>query len=135
LGTNLAIASGHELQQAVTALSDSSSSAERQSMLVVRPREDRDLLKLICIISAGHNGSVRKMQNESENVELTQAEDDVRQLAQHIADQQIRIKVLQAAGHVDDEMKAREGLFLLSDALEIARRRLEVERHVRGKLL
>jgi hypothetical protein len=122
LGTNLAIASGHELQQAVTALSDSSSSAERQSMLVVRPREDRDLLKLICIISAGHNGSVRKMQNESENVELTQAEDDVRQLAQHIADQQIRIKVLQAAGHVDDEMKAREGLFLLSDALEIARR-------------
>ena len=75
------------------------------------------------------------MQNESENVELTEAEDDVRQLEQHIADQQIRIKVLQAAGHIDDEMKAREGLFLLSDALEIARRRLQVEPHVRGKLL
>jgi hypothetical protein len=27
-------------------------------------------------------------------------------------------------------MKAREGLFLLSDALEIARRRLQVERQV-----
>ena len=104
-------------------------------MLVVRPREDRDLLKLICIISAGHNGSVRKMQNESKNLDLTETEDDVRQLEQHIADQQIRIKVLQAAGHIDDEMKAREGLFLLSDALEIARRRLQVERQVRGKLI
>jgi len=28
-------------------------------------------------------------------------------------------------------MKAREGLFLLSDALEIARRRLEAEREAR----
>ena len=72
------------------------------------------------------------MQNESENVELTEAEDDVRQLEQHIADQQIRIQGLQAAGHIDDEMKAREGLFLLSDALEIARRRLQAEREICG---
>jgi hypothetical protein len=49
------------------------------------------------------------MQNESENLDLTETEDDVRQLEQHIADQQIRIKVLQAAGHIDDEMKRAKG--------------------------
>jgi hypothetical protein len=36
------------------------------------------------------------------------------------------------AGRNDEEMKAREGLFLLTDALEIARRRLHAERPARG---
>ena len=72
------------------------------------------------------------MQNGSENLELVEAEEDVRELEQHVAVQQIRIKDLQASGRNDDEMKAREGLFLLSDALEIARRRLASERLARG---
>jgi len=75
---------------------------------------------------------VGAMQNGSENLELVEAEEDVRELEQHVADQQIRIKDLQAAGRNDDEMKAREGLFLLSDALEIARRRLQAERQAHG---
>jgi 5S rRNA maturation endonuclease (ribonuclease M5) len=72
------------------------------------------------------------MQNGSEDLELVEAEEDVRELEQHVANQQIRIKGFQAAGDNDDEMKAREGLFLLTDALEIARRRLEAERAARG---
>jgi len=71
------------------------------------------------------------MQN-SEDLELVEAEEDVRQLEQHVADQRIRIKDLLAAGREDDEMKAREGLFLLSDALEIARQRLQGKRKTRG---
>ena len=72
------------------------------------------------------------MQNGSEDLELVEAEEDVRELEQHVANQQIRIKGFQAAGDNDDEMKAREGLFLLTDALEIARRRLHAERAARG---
>jgi hypothetical protein len=72
------------------------------------------------------------MQHGSEDLELVEAEEDVRELERHVADQQIRIKQLQAAGRNDDEMKAHEGLFLLSDALDIAKRRLQVERGVRG---
>jgi hypothetical protein len=72
------------------------------------------------------------MQHGSEDLELVEAEEDVRELERHVADQQIRIKQLQAAGRNDDEMKAREGLFLLSDALDIAKRRLQVEREARG---
>jgi 5S rRNA maturation endonuclease (ribonuclease M5) len=72
------------------------------------------------------------MQNGSEDLELVEAEEDVRELEQHVANQQIRIKGFQAAGDNEDEMKAREGLFLLTDALEIARRRLEAERAARG---
>jgi hypothetical protein len=72
------------------------------------------------------------MQNGSENLELVEAEEDVRELEQHVAVQQIRVKDLQASARNDDEMKAREGLFLLSDALEIARRRLASERQARG---
>jgi hypothetical protein len=72
------------------------------------------------------------MQHGSEDLELVEAEEDVRELERHVADQQIRIKQLQAAGRNDDEMKAREGLFLLSDALDIAKRRLQVERETRG---
>jgi hypothetical protein len=72
------------------------------------------------------------MQNVSEDLELIEAEEDVRELEQHVADQQIRIKDLQAVGRNDDEIKAREGLFLLSDALEIARGRLQAEREARG---
>ena len=75
------------------------------------------------------------MQNSSENLELVEAEEDVRELEQHVVTQQIRIKDLQAAGRNDDEMKAREGLFLLTDALEIARRRLHAERAARGRLV
>ena len=72
------------------------------------------------------------MQNGSEDLELVEAEEDVRELEQHVLAQQIRIKDLQAAGLNDEEMKAREGLFLLTDALEIARRRLHAERPARG---
>ena len=72
------------------------------------------------------------MQNGSEDLELVEAEEDVRELEQHVANQQIRIKGFQAAGQNDDEMKAREGLFLLTDALEIARNRLLAERAARG---
>jgi 5S rRNA maturation endonuclease (ribonuclease M5) len=72
------------------------------------------------------------MQNGSEDLELVEAEEDVRELEQHVANQQIRIKGFQAAGQNDDEMKAREGLFLLTDALEIARNRLQAERAARG---
>ena len=72
------------------------------------------------------------MQNGSEDLKLVEAEEDVRELEQHVANQQIRIKGFQAAGQNDDEMKAREGLFLLTDALEIARRRLHAERAARG---
>jgi hypothetical protein len=72
------------------------------------------------------------MQNGSEDFELVEAEEDVRELEQHVANQQIRIKDLQVAGRNDEEMKAREGLFLLMDALEIARRRLRAERAARG---
>ena len=42
---------------------------------------------------------------------------DVRELEQYLADQHIRVNDLCAAGHEDDELKAREGLFLLADAL------------------
>ena len=72
------------------------------------------------------------MQKGSEDLELVEAEEDVRELEQHVANQQIRIKGFQAAGQNDDEMKAREGLFLLTDALEIARNRLQAERAARG---
>ena len=58
------------------------------------------------------------MQHGSEDLELVEAEQDVRELERHVADQQICIKQLQAARRNDDEMKAREGLFLLSDALD-----------------
>jgi len=67
----------------------------------------------------------------SEDLVLTEAERDVRELEQHVADQHIRVRDLVAAGRNDDEMKAREGLFLLSDALEIARRWLQAERKTR----
>ena len=66
------------------------------------------------------------MQDSGELV-LTEAERDVRELEKHVADQHIRVKDLQAAGREDDEMKAHEGLFLLTDALELARRRLQAE--------
>ena len=72
------------------------------------------------------------MQNGSEDLKLVEAEEDVRELEQHVTTQQIRIKDLQVAGRNDEEMKARGGLFLLTDALEIARRRLHAERPARG---
>jgi hypothetical protein len=72
------------------------------------------------------------MQRGSEDLELVEAEEDVLELERHVADQQIRIKQLQAAGRNDDEMKAREGLFLLSDALDNAKGRIQVEREARG---
>lgn len=55
---------------------------------------------------------------------LAEAERDVRELEQYVADQCDRIAALQGAGMGDEESKAEEGLSLLSDALEIARRRL-----------
>jgi hypothetical protein len=53
-------------------------------------------------------------------------------LEQHVADQRSRVDELHLAGRGEQESKAREGLFLLSDALELARRRLQAERKARG---
>lgn len=69
---------------------------------------------------------------DDEDRVLAEAERDVRDLEQHVDDQQARIDELHAAGRDDDESKAYEGLFLLADALEIARRRLRAERDARG---
>jgi len=63
-----------------------------------------------------------------EDLVLAEAERDVRELEQYLADQYNRVFDLHAAGRDDDEMKAREGLLLLADALVIARRRLRAER-------
>jgi hypothetical protein len=63
---------------------------------------------------------------------LAEAERDVRELEQHVADQHTRASDLRTAGSDDEERKAREGLLLLADALEIARRRLRAERKTRG---
>jgi hypothetical protein len=68
----------------------------------------------------------------SDDVVLVEAEQDIRELERHIADQHILIKNIDASGSDDDQAKAREGLFLLEDALEIARRRLRTERKARG---
>ena len=62
-----------------------------------------------------------------EDLVLAEAERDVRELEQYLADQYNRVFDLHAAGRDDDEMKAREGLLLLADALVIARRRLRAE--------
>jgi hypothetical protein len=62
---------------------------------------------------------------------LAEAERDVRELEQHVAAQHTRVNEFRAAGRDDDELKAREGLFLLTDALEIAQRRLRAERKAR----
>lgn len=67
-----------------------------------------------------------------EDVALAEAEQDVRELEEHVANQHIRVNELHAAGRADDELKAREGLFLLTDALDIAKRRLRSEREARG---
>jgi 16S rRNA U516 pseudouridylate synthase RsuA-like enzyme len=67
-----------------------------------------------------------------EDVVLAEAEQDVRELEEYVANQHIRVSDLCAAGRTDDESKAREGLFLLTDALDIARRRLQSERKTRG---
>jgi|GEM_PF-6502628 len=67
-----------------------------------------------------------------EDVALTEAEQDVRELEQYVANQHIRVSELCAAGRTYDESKAREGLFLLTDALDIARRRLQSQRKTRG---
>ena len=69
---------------------------------------------------------------DDEDRVLAEAEREVRDLEQHVADQQSRIDELHAAGRDDDESKAYEELFLLADALEIARRRLRAERDTRG---
>lgn len=67
-----------------------------------------------------------------EDVALAEAEQDVRELEEHVANQHIRVNELHAAGRADDELKAREGLFLLTDALDIAKRRLRSEHEARG---
>ena len=129
LATNLALASEHEVQQVVTALSDSASFQRSVSRYSLCGREGFVISSNISVVSTGHGGAVSK---GSEALELIEAEEDVRELEQHVADQQIRIKHLQVAGRNDDEMKAREGLFLLADALEIARSRLQAEWEARG---
>ena len=68
----------------------------------------------------------------SEDLILAEAEREVQELEQHIADQCARIDDLRLAGGGEEEDKAREGLFLLSDALQLARRRLHAERRARG---
>lgn len=72
------------------------------------------------------------MMPSREDVALAEAEQDVRELEEHVANQHIRVNELHAAGRADDELKAREGLFLLTDALDIAKRRLRSERQARG---
>ena len=67
-----------------------------------------------------------------EDVVLAEAERDVQELEHYVATQHFRVNELHAAGHADDELKAREGLFLLTDALDIAKRRLRSEREARG---
>ena len=129
LATNLALASEHEVQQVVTALSDSASFQRSVSRCSLCGREGFVSSSNISVVSTGHGGAVS---NGSEALDLIEAEEDVRELEQHVADQQIRIKHLQVAGRNDDEMKAREGLFLLADALEIARSRLQAEWEARG---
>lgn len=129
LATNLAVASEHEVQQAVTALSDSASFQRSVRRCSLCGRERIVISSNISGVSTGCGGAVS---NGAEALDLLEAEEDVRELEQHVADQQIRIKHLQVAGRNDDEMKAREGLFLLGDALEIARRRLQAEREARG---
>src|ERR1700730_4778493 len=52
-----------------------------------------------------------------EDLVLAEAERDVRELEQYLADQRIRVFDFHAEGRDDDEMKAREGLLLLADAL------------------
>jgi len=129
LATNLAVASEHEVQQVITALSDSASFQRSVSRCSLCGRGGFVISSNISVVSTGHGGAVS---NGSEALELIEAEADVRELEQHVADQQIRIKHLQVAGRNDDEMKAREGLFLLADALEIARSRLQAEWEARG---
>jgi hypothetical protein len=68
----------------------------------------------------------------AQELALAEAERDVRELEQHVADQRSRVDELHLAGRGEQESKAREGLFLLSDALELARRRLQAERKARG---
>ena len=63
---------------------------------------------------------------------LAEAERDVRELEQHVAVQLTRANDLRTAGRDDEARKAREGLLLLADALEIAQRRLRAEREARG---
>lgn len=59
---------------------------------------------------------------------IAEAERDVQELEQHVAIQQVRVSELHSVGSDDEQAKAREGLFLLSDALEIARQRLQIVR-------
>jgi len=68
----------------------------------------------------------------TEDLFLAEAERDVQELEQHIADQRIRINDLHRAGRGEEESKAREGLFLLSNALELAQHRLRAERRAPG---
>jgi hypothetical protein len=63
---------------------------------------------------------------------LAEAERDVHELEQHVAVQLTRANDLRTAGRDDEARKAREGLLLLADALEIAQRRLRAEREARG---
>lgn len=100
-------------------------------MLDMRPRAHRDRFEPARVLRGDCKGIVDHMQI-SEDLALAEAERDVRELEQHVADQQIRIRELHTAGRDDDELKAREGLFLLSDALELARRRLQAECSARG---
>jgi hypothetical protein len=64
---------------------------------------------------------------------LAEAERDVHELEQYVAVQHTRANDLRTAGRDDEERKAREGLLLLADALEIAQRRLRAEREARGR--
>ena len=55
---------------------------------------------------------------------LSEVERDVRDLEEHVATQRRRVALLHTVGSEDAQANAREGLLLLVDALEIARRRL-----------
>jgi len=95
LATNLAVDSEHEVQQVVTALSDSASFQRRVRRCSLCGREGFVISSNISVVSTGCGGAISK---GSKALELIEAEEDVRELEQHVADQQIRIRDLQAAG-------------------------------------
>src|ERR1700716_1114140 len=68
-----------------------------------------------------------KMLNPKDLV-LAEAERDVRELEQYLADQRIRVFDLHASGRDAEEVKAREELLMPAAPLLIARRRLLAER-------
>ena len=73
LATNLAVASENEIQQVVTALSDSASFQRSVSRCSLCGRERIVISSNISVVSIGHRGGVS---NGSEALDLVEAEED-----------------------------------------------------------